>query len=88
MVQSDLKVLPREENLMHFRQRHRLLLVRHPPNRCRILQRLINSQEQVDLTLTMRVAEVVCEVSLDTCDKFRSGCEKPFFLSELGMVRD
>ena len=86
MTQSDLQVLPREEDLVHLCKGYSFFLISQSPDRCRILQRLVDAKEKIDLSLSMRITKVVCEMALDAGDQLGSDGEESLLLAKLSMM--
>ena len=58
-------MLPCKENLLHLGNVLRLFLIRQVPDGHLIFHGLIDAQEKIYDTLTVRVTEVICQVTLD-----------------------
>ena len=80
-------MLPCKKDLLHFGNMLRLFFIRQIPDGHLILHGLIDAQEKIDDTLSIRITEVVCQVALDARDKLRSYGQDAFLTAKLGMMR-
>ena len=80
-------MLPCKKDLLHLGNMLRLFFIRQIPDGHLILHGLVDAQEKIDDTLSIRVTKVVCQVTLDARDKLRGYGQDAFLTAKLGMMR-
>ena len=79
-------MLPCKKDLLHLGNMLRLFFIRQIPDGHLILHGLVDAQEKIDDTLSIRVTKVVCQVTLDARDKLRGYGQDAFLTAKLGMM--
>ena len=88
VTQSHLQVFASQEFLLQFGQRVRLFFILKVPDWNRILQRLVDAQEQVDDVLPVWITKVVGQMPLDRGNQLAGCCKEALLLTKLGMMCD